>query len=262
MAHFSRSSYSCRLSAVVATVRQASSSSSPSPSVDGLRARRREHPFRPTPPPPSHFGQQEWRSTKVKPKRDYIEKKDIVLLSRTGNLLKDYLKLEPEARRREDLARQRLLREMSPDKLYALERERERILTINIDKIDRRAAFGIVKSSRAVFPTPRRSGNDDDSDSRHGAGRGVGKLLHSYDREKLVPGVVNRHTKSAPVRDVRVMPVVRGGAKPSLIKKTKRRPLEKVAVPTTIRLENMTNLLGVDLSEPFPQVVILFASPT
>lgn len=163
------------------------------------------------------------------------------------------MRLPPEARRREDVARERLLREMTPNKLYALEREKERLLSLKLDG-GRREGHDVRKlvvAARAVMPGRRVPGLDTDRD-RHEGGRGVGKMVKAaLHQVKMVPGVVNRGTRAVGVDRKTVQPVIRGGSPPKKTNRPRTRPkiLRKVVLPSTVRVENLTNILGVKLCE-------------
>lgn len=64
----------------------------------------------------------------------------------------------------------------------------------------------------------------------------------------MVPGRVNRGTRAVGVDRSIVQPIVRGGAvKSTRNARNKSKPMRKVVLPSTLRLENLTNLLGVKL---------------
>lgn len=151
------------------------------------------------------------------------------------------------------MARERLMREISPNKLYAQEREKERILNSKLDKRDPTDVRRLILSAKAVMPG-RREASMAEEEARHSSGRGVGKLLKSatYHAKnaptRLVPGTVNRGTRAAVTDRKTIQPVVRGGAAKNPNRPRSRpKVLRRVVLPSTVRLENLTNLLGVRL---------------
>ena len=186
--------------------------------------------------------------------------------SRIGRAQEVYLALQPEEQRREDVARLRLLKELTPQKLYAQEREKERIRSA---KPGGRAGDGerLVKASRNVVPPQERgwhapgreNGGRDGLGGRREqsqgggreqgqrGGRGVYGAAGGVERP-MVPGRVNRGTRAVGVDRSIVQPIVRGGAvKSTRNARNKSKPMRKVVLPSTLRLENLTNLLGVKL---------------
>lgn len=204
-----------------------------------------------------------------------MDQPTLSLKPRIGNALREWEKLGPEERRREDLARERLVHEQmggSYNKLYALERERERVFAANPDKRSGRDRERLEKSARNVLPRssdPFRSGGvapaslgadrpkwkrgEKDRESGKGGLSAHGRTARDA-AQSMVPGRVNRNTIAASVDRNTVQPVVRGGApRGSGPQRGKTRPkvLKKVTLPSTVRLENLTNLLGVNLCESF-----------
>ncbi|KAK4051423.1 translation initiation factor IF-2 [Microbotryomycetes sp. JL201] len=199
-------------------------------------------------------------------KKDYLDsptKTSAALAPRRGSALRAWQQLDAEGRRREDLARERLARELGVNKLYALERERERLRQIRIDKRDELEQQKIAKSIRNVMPYRSdrvadsvASGDRDKARWKRGerdreAGKGVSGGMRTRG-EKKVAGRVNRGTvPEADQSRHEILPVVRGGVPRSAMGKQRRRNrpkvLKKVTLPSTIRLENLTRVLGVKL---------------
>ncbi|KAM0789199.1 hypothetical protein ACM66B_000044 [Microbotryomycetes sp. NB124-2] len=218
---------------------------------------------------------QVWRSTSRQSggKKDYIDspnKTSATLAPRQGQALRMWQQLDPENRRREDLARERMAKELGANKLYALERERERLRQIKIEKRDELGQEQITKSMMNVMPhrvkftnsvRPSRSDGGDVSTSatrwkRGERDRESGKGVSGGTRtrgDKMVAGRVNRGTLTESDNSRHeIRPVVRGGAprntNSNQRKRTNRpRVLKKVTLPSTIRLENLTRVLGVKL---------------
>ncbi|KAK4703726.1 translation initiation factor IF-2, partial [Phenoliferia sp. Uapishka_3] len=191
-----------------------------------------------------------WRSrAHSTPKRTYLEAgAQPEIKPRIGQALKDYQRLPSEARRREDVARERLMRELSPNKLYAMEREKERIVNSKLEGKDPADIAKLHWAAKTVMPGRKQASMAEDG-QRHASGRGVGKLLKTAEyHAKLVPGSVNRGTRATTVDRNVVKPVVRGGAAKNA-NRPRARPkvLRKVVLPSTVRLENLTNILGVRL---------------
>ncbi|SCV69981.1 BQ2448_1375 [Microbotryum intermedium] len=166
------------------------------------------------------------------------------LLSRVGRALRDWQKLSAEERKREDRARGRLLRTMSPDKLYALERERARLIQTKLEKRDPEERQRLLNSAKNVGAT--------------GVVRRASRLTTTTttstgDNREMVPGRVNPRLFTQRNSDRHaVRPVIRGGVQPSSSSQRRAprgqpRALKKVTLPTTVRLENLTRILGVRL---------------
>ena len=225
-------------------------------------------------PPRSNNG--EWRARSPSggaAKKAYVDEPTLSLRPRIGSALREWERLGPEERRREDLARERLVREQmggSYNKLYAMERERERLYNAHLDKRSPAERERLEKSARNVVPktpAPFRSagagvetgaGLDRPKWKRGERDRQAGKGTSPFARTPrdgppaMVPGRVNRNTLAESVDRNVVQPVIRGGApRGTGQQKRKARPkvLKKVTLPSTVRLENLTNLLGVKLCE-------------
>lgn len=193
---------------------------------------------------------------------------------RTGESLRLYLKLSQEERIRDDLARQRGLQSNSPEKLYALERERSRVYESRLENKPEMERDRLVKSARAIIRPlsnttpvdPRKViGSRLDRNKPNGNGgrdepwKGVNKYgLNNSDRY-MTPGKVNRNTVAAPVERKGVQPVIRGGIMKSSNRKVRPKILKKVVLPSTIRLENLTNLLGVKLRTLLTSELVLLS---
>ncbi|KAI5480549.1 hypothetical protein MNV49_000245 [Pseudohyphozyma bogoriensis] len=162
---------------------------------------------------------------------------ELVLKPRIGEALKLYLALRPEGRRREDAHRRRMAFELTPEKLYAQEVERERISQINLNssKHGEGDRERIEKSARAVGSKAK--------------GSRPGNFANRYEKPQMVAGAVNQSTRRDKYVREEVKPVIRGGGGPGARQKKRQPPkvLKKVVLPTTMRLENLTNLLGVKL---------------
>ncbi|SGZ00354.1 BQ5605_C034g11342 [Microbotryum silenes-dioicae] len=182
------------------------------------------------------------RSNSIKHTRHDSDRPTPTLQPRVGRALREWQKLSPEERKREDRARERLLRTMSPEKLYALERERARLIQIKFEKRDAEERQRLLNSAKNVGAT--------------GVVRRVSQLTSTSppgNSREMVPGRVNSRLLTYRNSDRNaVPPVVRGGVHPS--SSAQRRParkqpraLKKVTLPTTVRLENLTRILGVRL---------------
>lgn len=165
--------------------------------------------------------------------------------------------------RREALHKNRTARRagISPEKQYALERERERVYNSKLDKRHPKEAERLLRSAKAVGATAvfrqggQRDGGAGGQRGRRDEGRGGGPGGRGGEaRQGMVPGMVNLGTRvQGPKRD-QIQPVVRGGAPRSVgggaggqRRRKQKKELKKVTLPSTIRLENLTNLLGVKL---------------
>lgn len=87
--------------------------------------------------------------------------------------------------------------------------------------------------------------------ARHGLDRSKNQPTNTV---KLVAGTYNRSLRDQGSERKIVQPIIRGGAPRKsdgvrIGKKKIRSEMKKVVLPSTIRLENLTNLLGVRLSE-------------
>ncbi|ORY60386.1 hypothetical protein BCR35DRAFT_355244 [Leucosporidium creatinivorum] len=226
--------------------------------------------------PPKPEG--EWRSTRPPPstptsKSAYLSSPSHTSLPkpRIGQALALWQALSPEERRREDLARERIVRDEmggSWNKLYALERERERVWNSKIDGVRRgqgqerlQGEERLRKSARNVLPGQERpfrpAAGEEKPKWRRGekdreSGKGGRPNPSSPQAQAMVPGRVNRNTVAQSVDRNVVQPVVRGGAAQKTggagsKRKQQKKELKKVTLPSTVRLENLTNLLGVKL---------------
>lgn len=179
-----------------------------------------------------------------------------------------------EAERRESLHRERQARtsSLNESKQYALARERQRVLKSNWEKKDdvgRRklemsaratgASMGGVSSAGAVARegTQAKWKRGERRDRAGGKGMSTGqKAGNTRLDQTMVPGRINRGTapRAETVDRNAVKPVVRGGLPRSGQaggQRRKRQPkvLKKVTLPSTVRLENLTRILGVKLCE-------------
>lgn len=269
-----------------------SSSSLPSTSAFSNRSSSAVPPRRPRsygikPPEGPIRNDSEWRSTSRPAPH-------IPLQPRIGSAQREYKLLAPEGKRREDLARQKLLESFSIDRLYAMERERERIYNSSLDHKpleDRKKLVNSVHAILRVPPPQKKEGFEGERGSGFNnskvvpAARVIGSRLpkdskgnridprvtptggmnknqggnvrdikqtmekvYRKDGVYMTPGKVNRNTQGKPTPMKGVQPVIRGqygagGPK----RRIAPRVLKKVVLPSTIRLENLTNLLGVKL---------------
>jgi len=170
-----------------------------------------------------------------------------------------------EADRREQLHKARLATRggLSPEKQYALKRERERVYSSNLEKRHPKEAERLLRSAKAVGAGAvlrqagdrgQRGGVDRRGGDGRSGGAGAGGMA-----KPMVAGMVNSGTRTQGPRRDQVKPVVRGGAPrnvgsgggggPGQRRRQQKKPLKKVTLPSTIRLENLTNLLGVKLCE-------------
>lgn len=119
----------------------------------------------------------------------------------------------------------------------------------------RKSARNVVPGQREPFRAAGGAGAEKPKWKRGEKDRSSAKggVAHSSPAS-MVPGRVNRGTISQSVDRNIVQPVVRGGAAPrpaagGARRKQQRKELKKVTLPSTVRLENLTNLLGVKLCE-------------
>lgn len=140
---------------------------------------------------------------------------------------------------------------MTEGKLYAMERERERILTSKADtpeeqdRLQRRA-----KSIGMELSGVGRTRQPGEQTGRRNPRSGPAAAAKGQDEGRMVPGRINKNTVGQSVDRNKVQPVVRGGApKGTGARRQPKRPkvLKKVTLPSTVRLENLTNILGVKL---------------
>lgn len=182
-----------------------------------------------TPRPPSGNGQYNARPPPSAPSRNPYASRSPASMG-------------PEDLRREELRQARINVGLNPSKQFAQERERERERSMKLP------------STRSSAPSGRTDARPDDSrlaGRRTGAGTGRTTDRSGIREQRMVAGMVNRSTRQeAPV--VRgVQPVVRGSVTRGSPSRKRNTPqvLKKVALPSTLRLENLTNLLGVKLCE-------------
>ncbi|KAK4057169.1 translation initiation factor IF-2 [Microbotryomycetes sp. JL221] len=192
------------------------------------------------------------------------------LKPRIGSAQQSYLQLDSESQRREDLARQTLAKQLgSTNKLYALERERQRLRQIRRDNKDEITQNMLDKSQKNVLPRKSNSTTNRNETSSWKRGeknretsKGVSGGLTTRDKttssDKLIAGRINKSTRleTSTTRN-QIQPIVRGGVPKSSTsarnnnnqrRNNKRQQvLKKVSLPSTVRLENLTRILGVKL---------------
>lgn len=178
-----------------------------------------------------------------------------------------------ELDRREALHKDRLAKRagITPERQYALQRERERIYNSNLDKRHPKEAERLLRSAKAVGAGAvlRQRGQGLGQGQGQGQGARDGQRGARYDGrggsgggggrggdavKGMVPGMVNLGTRVRGPRRDEVKAVVRGGAPRNSggggagqRGRRQKKELKKVTLPSTIRLENLTNLLGVKL---------------
>lgn len=227
-----------------------SSSSSSSPNYSAPAQSQRPAPRRdagpPTtsrgPPPPRPGPRPAYTPRPPNGNGQYYSRPPTSAPSRNPYASRSPASMGPEDLRREEVRQARLNVGLNPAKQFAQERERERERSIRLP------------STRSPAPSGRMDARPDDSrfaSRRPGIGTGRTTDRSGIREQRMVAGMVNRSTRQeAPVARG-VQPVVRGSVVRGSPSRKRNTPqvLKKVALPSTMRLENLTNLLGVKLCE-------------